>query len=151
MTDHLALLIGNVGENATLRRAICLRSTNSFTVCGFAHPSGVVSHVDNESQVGRYGAIVTLQADPTLSQETQKNICQHIVGMNPTKIGNRDNNAPNENKDEEECLLFQEYLLDPTMTVEELLTENQTNVIDFQRFECGESVQEENVVAEARN
>lgn len=141
-------MIGTVGENAILRRAACFKGTNSLTLTGFAHPSSSVSTVENESQLGRFGTIVALKCDTLPSQELRKNICQHIVGMNPKKIGIKDHDQPNESKDDEDCLIHQEYLLDPTITVDQLLNENNVNVIDFQRFECGEQVQ---TIAEKSN
>lgn len=141
-------MIGTVGENALLRRAACFKANDSLTLTGFAHPSASVSLVENESQLGRFGTIVALKSNALPSQELRKNICQHIVGMNPKKIGIKDSDQPNESKDDEDCLIFQEYLLDPTITVDQLLNENNVNVIDFQRFECGEQAQ---TIAEKSN
>lgn len=39
----------------------------------------------------------------------------------------------------EDEMLKQEYLLDPSLTVGDLLLEENVEVIDFVRFECGES------------
>lgn len=61
--------------------------------------------------------------------------------MNPSKIGDAEKDKPVENKDDEKCLIFQEYLLDPDRTVEEVLKENEVEVVDYLRFECGEKVE----------
>lgn len=66
-------------------------------------------------------------------------ICQHIVGMDPKKIGS-DTDEPAKNKDDETCLIHQEYLLDDSVTVKDILEESKLEIIDFKRFECGEIV-----------
>lgn len=58
--------------------------------------------------------------------------------MHPKKIGTSDD-EPAKNKDEETCLIHQEYLLEDGVTVKEVLEENKIEIIDFKRFECGES------------
>lgn len=77
-----------------------------------------------------------------LENNLVKNLCQHIIGLNPTKVGDAQLDKPNENKDDESCLIFQEYLLDPSVTVGELIAENNLEIVDFHRFECGEKTQE---------
>ena len=45
-----------------------------------------------------------------------------------------------EKEDEVETeMLKQEYLLDPTMTVGDLVRQENLEIIDFARFECGEA------------
>lgn len=61
--------------------------------------------------------------------------------MKPQKIGIIDEDKPNEKKDEETCLIHQEFLLDPDTTIGEILQEHNIKIIDFQRFECGEKVE----------
>lgn len=138
--DELALMIGSVGENATLRRATCFKSTESITLFGITHPQ---AEATGNIHLGKYGSIVAYKStgcDPVESVAIQRNICQHIIGMNPSKVGSADIDKPNEDKDEEKCLIHQEYLLDPTITVGELFTENGIEIVDFNRFECGETV-----------
>jgi len=60
--------------------------------------------------------------------------------MNPIKIGSVEKDKPIEDKDEETCLIFQEYLVDPNYVVNDLLKENNLEIIDYQRYECGENV-----------
>lgn len=92
---------------------------------------------ENVVQLGKFGALVALH-DATGNAEAQRNLCQHIVGMNPERIGVPDVDKPTEIKDDEKCLLFQEYLLEPSMSVAEVLAENSIDVVQFKRFECGE-------------
>lgn len=167
LNDQLALIIGKVGENASLRRATCFKVTNGVSLASFAHPAAKVADSgDAETkppaaaervQLGRFGALVALNrtaaasASQTATDATddtivieeadlRRNLCQHIVGMNPTRIGVRDVDKPAEVKDDESCLIWQEYLLGPSMTVQEILEENGLEVVDFKRFECGETV-----------
>lgn len=147
LSDHLALIIGKVGENASLRRATCFKVTNSVTLASFAHPSAAVKPdetIENVVQLGKFGALVALH-DANGNAEAQRNLCQHIVGMNPSKIGVADVDKPVEVKDDEQCLLFQEYLLEPSMSVSEVLAESQIEVVQFKRFECGEALATENL------
>lgn len=91
-------------------------------------------------------------------------LCQHIVGMNPKEVGKyspsndriKGDNSENLNnievhgeddsvKDkgeeeqvEETQLLNQEFLLDNTMSVGELIAQNGVHVVDFVRYACGE-------------
>lgn len=96
---------------------------------------------------GRYGAIVAFRSAET-NLDLQKNLVQHIIGMDPNKVGEKGKDEPVENKDDEKCLIHQEYLLDPSATVGEILQENQLEVVDFQRFECGETSKSEAFAAE---
>lgn len=142
--DHLALLIGTVGENATLKRAICFKTNNDLKLFGYTHPSSNTSPPRNVPQIGKYGAIMAFRGVAS-NDELHKNLCQHIVGMNPRKVGEVGKDEPNEVKDDEKCLLFQEYLVDPDLTVGEVLKENQIEIVDFQRYECGETDKEESL------
>lgn len=141
--DHLALMIGTVGENASLRRAICFKTIDSIKLSGYTHPTTTTDVPTGSILFGKYGAVLALKLNENSSVDNvdlKKNLCQHIVGMNPVKLGVKDVDEPNENKDEETCLIHQEFLLDPSVNVGELLEENQIEIVDFQRFECGQSV-----------
>lgn len=175
LNDQLALIIGKVGENASLRRATCFRVTNGVSLASFAHPSAKVADNGETNatagaervQLGKFGALVALNrtapvaaakpagtdaSDDTIvieEADLRRNLCQHIVCMNPTRIGVRDVDKPAEVKDDETCLIWQEYLLEPSMTVQEILEENGLEVVEFKRFECGEAVVADGAVAEA--
>ncbi|EDW39778.1 GL15933 [Drosophila persimilis] len=139
--DHLALLIGAVGENATIKRAICFKAKHDINLCGYAHPAPTnVGTTDDTTQVGKYGTIMAFRSDIKYPDyEFQKSICQQIVGLKPKKIGEYDKDKPVENKDDETCLIHQEYLLDADRTVGEILKEHETTVVDYHRYECGEA------------
>ncbi|XP_060644978.1 elongation factor Ts, mitochondrial [Drosophila nasuta] len=139
LADHLALLIGAIGENASIRRALCFKVNNDLMLTGYAHPAPTnITTTQNITQVGKYGAIVAFRARDFEDLEVQKGICQQIVGMKPIKIGEYGKDKPAENKDDETCLIYQEYLLDADKTVGEVLKERGVDIVDYHRFECGE-------------
>lgn len=138
----MALLIGTVGENTNLRRAICYKVPESLQLVGYTHSTSDQQQVAGTFFKGKYGAIAAFRSTTEAGEdrlEVQKQILQHIVGLNPQKVGNKETDEPAKVKDEETCLIFQEFLMDPDVTVGELLEENGLEVVDFQRFECGES------------
>ncbi|KAL1124014.1 hypothetical protein AAG570_001784 [Ranatra chinensis] len=146
LVDHVAMAISSLGENLNLRRAIFLKSSGTTQLAGFTHPSP--KNPDPATLMGKYGALVSYRASSHDSQiqEVAKQICQHIVGMNPVKIGVSGTDEPVENKDEETVMLHQDFLLDPSVTVGQLLTDMGIEIVDFVRFECGEplNAEEEN-------
>lgn len=139
LSDHLALMIGQLGENATLRRAICFKTENGVSLSCYAHPSGAER---NNILLGKFGGLVALkqleQKDIDIDDVGRK-ICQHVVGMNPQKIGGPAD-EPIEVVEDEPCLIHQEYLHDDSLTVKEILEENGIEVLDFKRFGCGENM-----------
>ena len=87
-----------------------------------------------------------------VSQEAlSRLLCQHIVGFKPLKLRstpeerqelarlrNIRREAGNHDEDEDsDALLDQRFLLDPKITVRQLLKQKNMRVIDFVRFECG--------------
>lgn len=62
------------------------------------------------------------------------------VGMNPSKIGVTGKDVPACNSDDEKCMIYQEYLLDPSQTVAQFLADSGVSLVDFARFECGEQL-----------
>ncbi|XP_075992642.1 elongation factor Ts, mitochondrial isoform X4 [Anticarsia gemmatalis] len=138
LSESLALFIGSVGENAILRRAECWKANNNdVRIAGYTHPAPATPA---DYTAGKYGALVAYkQAGDT--EDIGKQLCQHIVGMAPQKIGNKEKDEPAKNADDETCLIYQEYLLDPSYTVEEVLEQNKVEIIDYVRFSCGELVE----------
>ncbi|XP_029164631.1 elongation factor Ts, mitochondrial [Nylanderia fulva] len=140
--DHSALTIGDVGENINLRRALAI-SVHSphMMVFGCTHPTPM-----NPIPVsfGKYGALVVVKhKNKEDIQQMSMQLCQHIIGMDPQKIGNPLVDEPHNNVDEEPCMLYQEFLLDPSLSVQQLLMETETDIVDFARFEVGENFDEE--------
>lgn len=59
--------------------------------------------------------------------------------MDPKKVGTVDDEPAN-SQEEEICLIHQEYILDDTIHVREVLEEHKLEIFDFKRFECGETI-----------
>ncbi|GBP05924.1 Elongation factor Ts, mitochondrial [Eumeta japonica] len=136
LSEILALFIGSVGENAVLRRAECWKSnSDDVKIAAYTHPSPAVL---SDYSAGKYGALMAYKQNP-LHEDIGRQICQHIVGCGPEKIGSKEHDKPVKNNDDETCLIYQEYLLDPSYTVEEVLASHEVEVIDFVRFSCGEA------------
>ncbi|XP_046822541.1 elongation factor Ts, mitochondrial isoform X2 [Vespa crabro] len=136
LADHSALTIGTIGENITLRRALCMRVQGDAVVFGGTHPAPM-----NPIPVsfGRYGALIAVKGkEDKMILGTQ--LCQHIIGMNPIKVGNNTVDQPNIDMDNEICLIYQEFLLDPSLSVQQVLKDAQVEVLDFARFEIGEKL-----------
>uniref|UniRef100_A0A348G621 Elongation factor Ts, mitochondrial n=1 Tax=Odontomachus monticola TaxID=613454 RepID=A0A348G621_ODOMO len=136
--DHTALIIGDLGENISLRRALAISVQPDVTLFGCTHPAPM-----NPIPVsfGKYGSLVAIKSkisDNILGAQ----LCQHVIGMDPQKIGNSRVDEPHDNTDEETCMIYQEFLLDPSLSVQELLEGAQAEVVDFARFEVGEELDE---------
>lgn len=132
LQEHINQSIETIKENITFGRAIGFRVGAGVILHGCSHPMATI----NENVFyGKYGAMVALKAPGPL-ENVPKNLCQHIVGMNPKRIGKDGVDEPNSDADNEECLIFQEFVLDPSKTVAEVLQENQIELLDFHRFGC---------------
>jgi len=102
---------------------------------------------------GKYGSLVLYKTTPDAAQlseakdsngpsvaELGRQLCQHVVGMNPQSIGAYDpesgvnGEAPSE---DETRLVYQEYMLDTTQTVGAVLLQQGLGVVDYVRLECG--------------
>ncbi|XP_041972176.1 elongation factor Ts, mitochondrial isoform X2 [Aricia agestis] len=138
LSEILALFISSVGENAVLRRAECWKANSKdVKIAAYTHPA--TAAVSDYSS-GKYGALLAYRQSNEM-EDIGKQICQHIVGCAPLKIGDKDKDKPASNTDDETCLIFQEYLLDPSYTVGEVMEQNKVEIVDFIRFSCGEVVE----------
>ena len=133
--DHSALTIGTVGENINIRRAMCMSVQPGVYLYGCTHPAPLNPL---PSSYGRYGALVALKSNKK-NEVLGMQLCQHVIGMNPIKVGDAKVDTPNENIDDEPIMLYQEFLLDPSLSVQQLLQSEQAEVLDFVRFEMGET------------
>lgn len=83
MADHVALAIGNLSENLTLRRAVCYRACDGVKLAGYTHPAPLV---ENKILLGKYGALIAFKESLPASdekfpmQQLGRQLCQHIVG-----------------------------------------------------------------------
>lgn len=141
LIDEMALVIGSVGENALLKRAVCFKVPESIQLIGMAFsPSATQCAAENEFQSGDIATVIGIRTPSELTEELKKNLCLQIIGTNPQKVGDKEKDKPAENEDDETCLIHQEYLFDTSIKVGELLEERQIEIVDFQRFKVGESV-----------
>lgn len=149
LSDELALVIGSVNENASLKRAVCFKVPDTVQLIGTAYPlQKPTTCADDEFQAGTMGTILGIRSPAELTEELKKNLCLQVIGSSPTKVGNKEHDKPVANIDDELCLIHQEYLFDPSIKVSELLEEQEIEVVDFQKYKCGESeTQEDNVSA----
>ncbi|KAK4013461.1 elongation factor Ts, mitochondrial-like [Daphnia magna] len=144
LSDFLALNIGLIGENMAVRRGAALCSTNSnIKFASSTHPEQVL----DGSSLGKYAAVIAYEEGQVLSEQAElieiieieklpKQLCQHIIGMNPQSLEKEDNSS-----DEEETALYhQEFLAHPDYTVREVLDHVGWKIKAFLRFECGETV-----------
>ncbi|XP_074785509.1 elongation factor Ts, mitochondrial [Athene noctua] len=150
LSDHLALAIGQLGENVTLRRAAWLRvPEGDGYIAAYAHgwlpaPAATGPAV----AMGTYGALVACQVPeprPSVAtlEEVGRKVAQHVVGMAPTAVGTPQDQprGGGEGEEEEETrLLAQSFLLEPGLTVGQFLGARggPLAVRDFLRFHCGE-------------
>lgn len=136
LSEVLALFIGSVGENAVLRRAECWKANSKdVKIAGYTHPAPTTP---TDYSSGKYGALLAYK-QPDDIDDVGRQLCQHIVGCAPKKIGQKEKDEPAKNSDDETCLIYQEYLLDPGYTVEEILEQNKVEILDYVRFTCGEA------------
>ncbi|KAM6100956.1 elongation factor Ts, mitochondrial [Pterocles gutturalis] len=139
LSDCVALAVGKLGENVSVRRAAWLRVPPEDGFIGaYAHgwlaPAAPVA-------MGTYGALVACRvteprAPVTRLEEVARKVAQHVVGMAPTSLGTPQDEPRGEN---ETRLLAQSFLLEPGVTLGEFLREGGAlDVRDFLRFRCGE-------------
>ncbi|VDP64375.1 unnamed protein product [Schistosoma mattheei] len=150
LKDITVAAIGSIGESIRLKRAVGLCvPDNTSTSC-----LAIYSHTSSESilqgirdvRFGKYAAIIRYRPlndkpanDPWYERASRlgRQVCQHIVGMNPNP-GLESVENPAADPEEEKSLLLQPFLLDETICVGEHLSRNEMVLEDFVRVECGE-------------
>ncbi|XP_058488444.1 elongation factor Ts, mitochondrial [Solea solea] len=137
LADQVALTIGRLGENMSLKRAVTVGVPPEWQIASYVH--GDVS-CHNEMAMGRYGALIIFQGGKEEEREALgRKLGQHVVGEAPLSLGNMDDLPCGES---ETRLLSQTFLGDPSRTVAEFLRGKQARVLDFVRFHCGEAASE---------
>ncbi|KAL8585051.1 hypothetical protein ACOMHN_043687 [Nucella lapillus] len=166
LADRVALEVGNVGENMALRRAVHIKGGQSL-LSAYVHASGPEISTDPDCRLGKYGVVINLDSPTTPPpvreggeaiplDELSHALGQHIVGMNPKLVGcweveesegarsteeeKGEEEKKEEEEKEEERLVYQEFLLDASQSVGELLKNNGVVVNTFYRFACGEEL-----------
>ena len=137
VNDLVLQVVGRLGERIMLKRAVTMTTDQDCAIGQYTH-GPFTGNIDG-CQMGKYAAVVALKstapdADNEKMATLATSLSQHIVGMNPSCISNKDG----QNIDKGEILEEQNYLMDETFTVKELLNNNYVSVIDFLRMECGE-------------
>ena len=133
-------LVGRLGERIKLRRAISMTSETSSVLGRYAH--GPFTFDLDGCLMGKYAALVAVQPNNGSSgnveplQALATRLAQHIVGMGPRFISLDD--AEGDDVIHSDVLLEQQYLMDDSITVKELLQKHNANVVDFIRLVCGE-------------
>ncbi|KAM4881286.1 elongation factor Ts, mitochondrial isoform 1-T1 [Thomomys bottae] len=144
LKDHLALAIGKLGENMTLKRAAWVKVPAGFYVGSYVHGTMYNPSLHN-LMLGKYGALVVCETSARKGnlEDLGRRLGQHVVGMAPLSVGSLDDEPGGES---ETKMLSQPYLLDPSITLGQYVQPQGVSVVDFVRFECGES--EETIEAE---
>ncbi|XP_060776286.1 elongation factor Ts, mitochondrial [Neoarius graeffei] len=136
VADQLALAIGRLGENISVRRAVLVGVPADWRMGSYVH--GAVLG-QTSMPMGRYGALVVFQGGPEGQEEVLgKKLGQHIVGEAPLSLGDVGDVPCGES---ETRLLPQSFLLEPQYTVGQYLALQNARVLDFIRFKCGEETQ----------
>nr|XP_061814646.1 elongation factor Ts, mitochondrial [Nerophis lumbriciformis] len=138
LADQVALSIGRLGENMSVRRAVTVSVPADWNIGSYVH-GGIAGQT--EVSMGRYGSLVVFQGGKEENGGILgRKLGQHIVGEAPTSLGNMDDLPCGES---ETRLLPQTFLGDPSRTVAQFLKGQEARVLDFVRFHCGETIGEE--------
>jgi len=169
LKDLVALGIGNLGENMVLRRSVLMRAAEGERFATYVHAR---VGKDTRAHMGKFAAILRYTADGSdEAQDTiARRVCQHVVGMKPVSLGDINDEVVKreiqddafdievkEGEDEkmvspdqlmpvvekDSRLLFQEYILDPSRVVKEVVMDHGITLIDFVRFQCGEEIKDD--------
>ncbi|KAM3877855.1 elongation factor Ts, mitochondrial [Diretmus argenteus] len=137
LADQVAHTIGRLGENMSMKRAVTVGVPAGWHIGSYVH-GGVTGQTD--MAMGRYGALVVFQGGKEDAHEALGHkLGQHIVGEAPVSLGNMDDLPCGES---ETRLLPQAFLPDPSRTVAQFLRGQDARVLDFVRFQCGETASE---------
>ncbi|KAM8941717.1 elongation factor Ts, mitochondrial isoform 3-T3 [Lycaon pictus] len=136
LKDQLALAIGKLGENMTLKRAAWVKVPAGFYVGSYVHGAMHSPSLHN-LELGKYGALVVCETSERKAslEDLGRRLGQHVVGMAPLSVGSLDDEPGGE---AETKMLSQPYLLDPSITLGQYVQPQGVSVVDFVRFECGE-------------
>ncbi|XP_070350959.1 elongation factor Ts, mitochondrial isoform X2 [Equus asinus] len=136
LKDQLALAIGKLGENMSLKRAAWVKVPAGFFVGSYVHGAMHSPSLHN-LVLGKYGALVVCETSEQRAdlEDLGRRLGQHVVGMAPLSVGSLDDEPGGE---AETKMLSQPYLLDPSITLGQYVEPHGVSVVDFVRFECGE-------------
>lgn len=132
MSDLVTKTVGQLSENIHITRGY-LVTCNSGILSSFVY-NGIRS-AGSQVEMGRYASIAhlsTSSSDFAAMQKLGRQVSQQIVGNNPAL-------GVDEHGSLLKALNSQAWLLDPSVTVNEVLTKHGVVVTDFVRCECGET------------
>jgi len=141
VAETVARTIGKLGENIKINKVVTMTTEVRNVIGSYVHGPFVTSL--HGCSLGRYGGMVALKpkkGDANLESVVHlaNRMAQHVVGMNPRVISeNVSQNDAAKDGEVNEVLLEQEYLLDDSVIVGDLLNREGVEVIDFVRYECG--------------
>jgi len=129
--EQVVSVVGKIGENIQVKKALAI-STHHNNIIGVASHGGSTATADS-CEMGTYGAVVVLKPlhpDPNTGQLTKlaRSLSQHVIGMNPKTLHCGDGVSV------EESLMGQEFLLDESRCVGDMVNEAGVEVVDFVRF-----------------
>ncbi|XP_041587071.1 elongation factor Ts, mitochondrial-like [Vulpes lagopus] len=135
LKDQLALAIGRLGENMTLKGAAWVKVPSGFYVGSYVHGAMHSPSLHN-LDLGKYGALVVCETSEHKAslEDLGRRLGQHVVGMAPLSVGSLDDEPGGE---VETKMLSQPYLLDPSITLGQYVQPQGVSIVDFVWFECG--------------
>ena len=138
IADIVADTVGRLSENIVINRG-CTFGASKGLLCSYVY-NQVCQPPEGGVSMGTYAALVHLlpqsgndgfDDDEKSLSSLGRQICQHVIGMNPSTI------LPGGNEDGE-SLVQQNFVLDSSVTVGELLQRNGVKVTKFVRYALGE-------------
>ena len=132
MSDLVTNAVGKLAENIQIARGYLVTATGGM-LSSFVYNSTNIS--GSKVELGSYASVAHLETtsdDITHVQQVGRQLCQQIVGDNPA-LSAKEHSSPME------ALMNQSWLLEPSVTVKEVLAKHGVSVTDFVRCECGES------------
>jgi len=127
LEDYIVSVIGKVGENIRLKRALAVVTEESNQIFCASH--GNTAGGDGNCLWGSFASAVFLKPsrDDLDYSRLGKGLAHHAIGMNP-----KDLNDPNDG------MLNQEYLLNDSLTVSDICRDNDVELVDFIRYSINE-------------
>lgn len=79
LEDEVALLVSQIGENVSLRRATCLNVADDLLIAGCTHP---FTGRSDKTLTGKYGSLLVYKSDSNDKNvaDVAKQLCQHVIG-----------------------------------------------------------------------
>lgn len=74
LADHLALLIGNIGENVSLRRAFCFSVEDGLKISGYTHPAPTEN---TPILLGKFVGMLNFPSFNFIFREVWRSCCLH--------------------------------------------------------------------------